>query len=102
MGFVQVSMHSQDAPPPPPATFDAYAKKTQEGHGVIAMIDLLVEDLDRELQEAGVDEKDAQTEYEVMMKESAAKRAADSKSVTDKSAEKASIEEALQDEQETQ
>merc|ERR1712187_142368 len=30
------------APPPPPATWDAYAKKSGESTGVIAMIDLLV------------------------------------------------------------
>merc|ERR1712060_219334 len=43
--FAQVSAHSRaakkDAPPPPPDTWDAYAKKGGEGTGVIAMIDLL-------------------------------------------------------------
>merc|ERR1719422_3178 len=72
--------------------------KSAEGNGVIAMIDLLVADLDKEMQEADVSEKNAQENYEVMMKESAAKRAADSKSITDKSAEKASTEESLQSE----
>jgi len=66
------------------------------GNGVIAMIDLLIKDLDKEMQEADVTEKNSQEEYEAMMKESAAKRAADSKSITDMSAEKASTEESLQ------
>merc|ERR1711933_79742 len=64
------------------------------------MIDLLIADLDKEMQEAKVSEKNSQQEYEAM-KESAAKRAADSKSITDKSAEKATTEESLQAEQES-
>merc|ERR1740139_465869 len=63
------------------------------------MIDLLVADLDKEWKEATVNEKDAQQEYEAMMQDASAKRAADSKSITQKSAEKASTEEALQAEQ---
>merc|ERR1712048_387173 len=57
-----------------------------------AMMDSLVADLDKEMQEADVEEKDAQSEYEVMMKESATKRVDDSKSITDKEAAKAEAE----------
>merc|ERR1719264_71349 len=101
--FVQIAAHASDrvAPPPPPETFGPYTKKTEENTGVIAMIDLLVKDLDKELQEAEVMEEDAQKEYEEMMAESATKRADDSKAVTDKTALKASEEEALMTEQET-
>merc|ERR1712061_328707 len=70
-------------------------KKTEESTGVIAMIDLLVADLDKELQEAAVMEEDAQKEYEEMMAESATKRADDSKSMSDKTALKASEEKEL-------
>merc|ERR1711972_1274755 len=97
--FVQTS--SIVAPPPPPETFGAYSRKDEEGNGVISMIDLLVADLDKEMQEAGVNEKNSQEEYETMMRESAAKRAADSKSITDMSAEKAATEESLQAETDT-
>jgi len=99
--LVQISEHasSKAAPPPPPETFGPYTKKTEESTGVIAMIDLLVKDLDKELQEAEVMEKDAQAEYEEMMAESATKRADDSKAVSDKTALKASEEEALMAEQ---
>merc|ERR1712032_1100578 len=64
--FVQVSAHDSSlaAPPPPPESFNAYAKKSEEGAGVTGMIDLLVKELDTELQEAEVDEKDAQKDYE--------------------------------------
>merc|ERR1719445_526365 len=64
------------------------------------MIDLLIKDLDKDMQEADVNEKNSQEEYETLMRESAAKRAADSKSITDKAAEKASTEESLQTEEE--
>merc|ERR1712151_321987 len=102
IGFVQISSRRGDAaPPPPPETFGPYQKKSDSGNGVISMIDLLVADLDKEIQESTVTEKNAQEEYEAMMADSAAKRAADSKSITDKSAEKASTEEALQAERDT-
>jgi len=96
--LVQVSKHKA-APPPPPETFGPYQAKSETGNGVIAMIDLLMKDLDQEVQEANVNEKHAQEEYETMMKESGSKRAADSKAITDKSAEKASTEESKQAEE---
>merc|ERR1719278_2104938 len=65
------------------------------------MIDLLVQDLDKELQEAEMNEKDAQSDYEKLMAESATKRADDSKAMSDKTAFKASEEEALMTEKET-
>merc|ERR1719359_2812054 len=48
------------------------------------MIDLLVKDLDKEMTVAKTEEKDAQGDYETMMKDSAAKRADDSKSLANK------------------
>merc|ERR1719222_1360754 len=48
------------------------------------MIDLIIKDLDKEMTEARTTEKDAQADYETMMKDSAAKRADDSKSLADK------------------
>jgi len=100
--FAQISMHRQrDAPPAPPETFKAYTKKSEDNAGVIAMIDLLVKDLDTELQEAEVNEKNSQEEYEALMAESATKRADDSKSMSDKTAAKAAQEEALQKEEDT-
>merc|ERR1719284_2304000 len=58
--FVQV--HAHDAPPPPPETFGAYSKKSEESGGVIAMIDTLVKELDMEMTEAETEEKLAQEE----------------------------------------
>jgi TolA-binding protein len=50
--LADVSVHSQEKPPPPPAAPGAYKKKSGESGGVIAMIDLLVKDLDKEMTEA--------------------------------------------------
>jgi len=91
--LAQVSAHTQKAaPPPPPETFGPYTKKSEENSGVIAMIDLLIKDLDKEMTEAETSEKDAQTDYETLMADSAAKRTADSKSLTEKESIKADLE----------
>jgi len=96
--FAQVSLHTQQegAPGPPPETFGAYATKSEENNGVIAMIDLLISDLAKELTEAKTQEKDSQADYEQMMKDSAEKRTIDSKSLTEKGAAKADMDTALQ------
>merc|ERR1719181_2607847 len=46
-----VGAFAQVAPPPPPETFGAYTKKGEESGGVIAMMDMMVADLDKEIQE---------------------------------------------------
>jgi len=100
--FVQVGARSrasasgQVAPPPPPETWEAYAKKGEEGTGVIAMIDLLIKDLVLEMTEAETAEKEGQKDYEQMMADSAEKRAADSKTIADKEQNKADAEVSLQ------
>merc|ERR1712050_379809 len=75
---------------------DAYAKKAEESTGEIAMIDLLIKDLDKEMTEAESEEKEAQADYETMMQVSAEKRTADTTSLTEKSATKADVEADLQ------
>jgi len=79
-----VTVLAQAKPPPPPEAPGAYKKKGEESNGVIAMIDLLVKDLDKEMTVAKAEEKDAQEDYETFMKDSAEKRAQDSKSLEDK------------------
>merc|ERR550514_1068454 len=93
--LAQVSAHhmsKRGAPPPPPETFGAYAKKSGESGGVIAMMDLLLADLDKEMTEAKTAENLAQEEYEQMMKDSANKRASDSQSIDEKTSAKAGLE----------
>merc|ERR1719222_440713 len=96
--LAQVSEHQQRkaAPGPPPSTWGAYATKTEENTGVIAMIDLLIKDLAKEMTEAETDEKNSQADYEEMMKDSAAKRTIDSKALSQKGSAKADAEAALQ------
>jgi len=87
--LADVSVHQAAAPPPPPATAEAYSKKSEESNGVIAMIDLMIKDLDKEMTQAKTEEKDSQADYEQAMSDSAEKRALDSKTLTDKGAAKA-------------
>jgi hypothetical protein len=89
------------APPPPPEADLAFKKSTQSSNGVIAMIDLLIADLDKDNQIMEVEEKDAQKEYEEFMADSADKRALDSKAIGDKESAKAEAETALQTDEES-
>merc|ERR1719282_1223631 len=56
------------------------------------MMDLLIKDLEKEMQISAAEEKNAQEEYEQMMKDASAQRAADSKAITQKATEKAELE----------
>jgi len=93
--LASVSEHGVAKPPPPPEAPGAYKKKSGESGGVIAMIDLIVKDLDKEMTVAKTEEKDAQGDYETMMKDSAAKRSDDSKSLADKQGTLADLQAAL-------
>merc|ERR1719487_1406584 len=95
--LVSISAHGRDAPPPPPEAVEAYSKKSEESNGIIAMMDSLTKDLDKEMTEAEVTEKDAQGDYETFMQDSATKRAEDSKTLTDKQGALANLERSLGD-----
>merc|ERR1719240_2573604 len=84
--LADVSVHSQTAPPPAPEAPGPFKKKSEESNGVIAMMDLLIADLDKEMTTAEQEEKEAQADYEQMQKDAAEKRAADSKSLAEKDA----------------
>mmetsp|Transcript_112924 Transcript_112924/g.199331 ORF Transcript_112924/g.199331 Transcript_112924/m.199331 type:complete len:282 (+) Transcript_112924:91-936(+) len=91
--LVQVAAHSQLKQPEAPPAPKAYEKS--DSSGVIHMIDMIIADLDKEMQEADVSEKDAQSDYEELMADSAAKRASDSKSLTELTAHEADLQTAL-------
>merc|ERR1719235_885443 len=96
--FVQLALH-RDAPPPPPETYGAYAKKTEEHGGVVAMMDLLIRDLAKEMTAAETDETASQTAYEKLLADSAEKRAKDVQAIGTKEAAKADAEQLLVTEQ---
>jgi len=87
-----VGAFAQVAPPPPPETAGAYKKNSAGSGGVIGMMDMMVADLDKEITEIEVSEKENQKEYEQFMSDSAEKRALDSKSIEDKEGVKADTE----------
>eukprot|EP00812_Abedinium_dasypus_P003412 NODE_1420_length_1145_cov_404.164220.p2 GENE.NODE_1420_length_1145_cov_404.164220~~NODE_1420_length_1145_cov_404.164220.p2 ORF type:complete len:334 (-),score=142.94 NODE_1420_length_1145_cov_404.164220:142-1068(-) len=89
--LTQTAQH-KDAPPPPPETFGAYTKKSDGKSGVIAMIDLLIKDLDKDMTEAQTEESLSQKDYETMMSDAKEKRAQDSKALNAKSSAKAETE----------
>eukprot|EP00747_Dinoflagellata_sp_TGD_P160055 gnl/TRDRNA2_/TRDRNA2_177942_c4_seq12.p1 gnl/TRDRNA2_/TRDRNA2_177942_c4~~gnl/TRDRNA2_/TRDRNA2_177942_c4_seq12.p1 ORF type:complete len:682 (+),score=281.23 gnl/TRDRNA2_/TRDRNA2_177942_c4_seq12:76-2121(+) len=91
--LVQIQAHVQHkADPGPPPTLDFGGSKDSEATGVLAMMDMIIKDLDKEMTEAEAEEKDAQADYEKMMKDSAAKRAEDTKHLSEKQAAKADME----------
>jgi len=97
VSFVQIASHSNKADPgPAPEAPQAFEKKSEESGGVLAMIDMIIADLDKETQEAELIETDSQKEYETFMKDAAMKRVTDSKSITDKEGAKADGEGALE------
>jgi len=94
--LVQSAGSSGAAPPAAPEAPKAF-KANEDNKGVIAMLDRLLEGLDKEMQTADVEEKEAQKEYEAMMTDSGEKRAQDSKLITEKASMKAELETELQD-----
>jgi len=71
-------------------------EKQEGSSGVLEMLNMLKEDVSKQIQEMEFEEKDAQKDYEVFMKDSSDKRAIDSKAVADKESTKAKIETELQ------
>merc|ERR1719336_2928132 len=62
----------------------------------MTMMDLLVQDLDKETEEAEVEEKNAKEAYQNVLAESNAKRSGDAKALTDKEAASADLSASLQ------
>merc|ERR1719199_1954308 len=62
------------APPPAPEANLAYKKSGESSNGVMALIDLIVADIDKENQTMELEEKDGQKDYEVFMSDASEKR----------------------------
>merc|ERR1719443_1678477 len=97
--FAQVNAHRISthrlAQPEAPETFGAYEKKSEKSGGVMALMDMIVNEMESEMAEGSFAEKQAQKEYVELMADSQAKREQDSKSLVDMGANKAKIEESI-------
>merc|ERR1719287_214680 len=93
--YAQLNEYTTDdasaAPPAPPATWDAYQKKDGKSNGVIALMDMLLKELQDGITEAENEEKTAQKDYERLMTESTASRASMSEGITSKEVAKADL-----------
>merc|ERR1719388_423256 len=91
--FAQVRSKDEDdaAPPPPPATWDAYQKKEGKSNGVMALMDMLMKELQDGITESEHEEETAQKDYERLMSDSQASRAKMVESITSKEAAKAEL-----------
>jgi len=90
--FIQTNAHVRKAaPPPPPDTWGAYQKKDGKSNGVIALMDMLVKELEGDMTEAEHDEETGQKDYERLMADSQASREQNVESITDKEAAKADM-----------
>jgi len=89
--FVQIRVASDDkaAPPPPPETFGAYQKKGQKSNGVIALMDMMIEELKTDYDSSKQSEAMDQKDYENLMASSQKTRAQNAKSITEKESAKA-------------
>jgi len=96
--FVQVSRRSDSdvAPPPPPETFSgSVEKKSEKSAGVMSLMDMITKELETSMKDSEYEEKTAAKEYADLMADSQTSRAQDSKSIVDKEAAKATLEEKL-------
>merc|ERR1719235_3018809 len=90
--FVQIRNHlsrrDDVAPPPAPETFGAY-EKNEKSAGVIGLMDMMSKELETDMKDAAYEEKTSQGDYQKLMETSQAARAADTKGITAKEAQKA-------------
>ena len=61
------ALQTPGAPPPPPDAPAAYEKKGEGSGGVMAMLDMMVADLEKEIQEMEFNEKNDQGDYETLI-----------------------------------
>jgi len=103
--FVQIRTHSHSkvAPPEAPESFSGgEPKKNEKSGGVMALMDMMVNEVKTGITEMKMTEKYAQKDYVELMEESQQKRADDSKAIVDQTGTKAELEAALTEAKENQ
>merc|ERR1719160_307632 len=94
--FAQIRSHTRRsddevALPEAPEIFGEY-KKSEKSAGVIGLMDMMMKDLQSDIKDSEYEEKTSQSDYAKLMEESEATRAANSKSITEKTVSKAEME----------
>merc|ERR1719171_855558 len=104
--FVQIRrvslLRGKVAPPEAPETFGAYEKKSEKSGGIMALMDMMINEMKASLQEAKFAEKQAQKDYVELMSDSQATREQDGKSIVNEQASKADLEASLNEAKESQ
>jgi len=101
--LIQISKHTAKvAPPVAPETWGAYQPAGGKSGGVMALMDMLVQELKSDMQAAKHDEETAQRDYDNLMAESRTTRQQNSKSIVDKEATKSELEAKLEEAKENQ
>merc|ERR1719271_1275329 len=88
---VFVQLKDDAAPPPPPETWGAYQKKDGKSNGVLALMDMLIKELQDGITESKHEEETAQKDYERLMSESQKTREQNVESIASKEAAKADL-----------
>merc|ERR1719473_1339873 len=103
VNFLQVRLHHQNAQADGKVELEAAPEvsfggaKTQKSNSVMALMDMLVKELETEIQEAEHNEKTGQKEYTELLTDAQENKAANIKSITDKTKSKADLETKLED-----
>jgi len=92
IGGTGITVLAQEAPAPPPEADLSYKKSSGGSSAITEMMNMMMSDIEKQLTEMKVNEKDAQEDYESFIADSADKRKEDSKSITDKEGSLAELE----------
>jgi chromosome segregation ATPase len=85
-----VVVEAGKAPPPPPTTWDApYGGKTDEGVGILAILSMIKEDIERDMAKCDAEEKEAVATYDSLMTKLNKEKGEREQDITDMEGEKA-------------
>jgi vacuolar-type H+-ATPase subunit I/STV1 len=103
LGLVQkgrvVPVEAGKAPPPPPPTWDQpYGGKQDEGEGIVMILSMLADDIQKDIDKAEKEESEAKEEYTTFKKETEASVAELESAITDLELAESKKEESLEEE----
>jgi len=96
VSFVQIKAHNQGPSLEAAPAAEFGGAKTQKSNSVMALMDGLSKELEMEIKEAEMAEKTAQKEYTELLADAGESKAANTKSITDKTKSKADLETVLE------